>query len=523
MSTNGHAHQRAATSPAYTSMPHPQPQPVQQVTTPPSSPGVLRKAAPRAQVPVSVLSRSSELEPTETEETSANAKPAPRAQVPVSIIDEDDHETAEVRPRTRDLPPFGSPTRPDFGMRTNLPSRVPEGVEDMTGVGSTVGQKTPDVFYTTTPFTPTARENGYGPDTDSFYGTAGGVVEQAPQTCGGVAEEPFEHNEEEEGEKITNLLHPTAFHSMALTSGSRSTSENSQSQAHPSPTLERDSAMTRDVPVAWTGTTRETLSPPLPPALDTRASSTPFFPGAWAPTPVHELPAFQAPQPSEPMEDNNTKEKTPVQDNEDRVESPIIAGSEAGRKSEAGLVVTLEDGEWKAAKVPSPGVPTLIPSPSSPPTNTAARTNGASPETPPVGGQGWVIVDVSGQPTPTPTSPPVNSPFVPPPSTLSAGEKHKLDEQAALSPSAKAIAIVDAVQEREKERTEPALAGLSRITSSSNAQESVASSSITSPGRNGTNTGGSVRRFLSLSSPRKDKEKEGEKKTLRSRLRKWGA
>ncbi|KAJ3798837.1 hypothetical protein GGU11DRAFT_558222 [Lentinula aff. detonsa] len=264
-------------------------------------------------------------------------KAAPRAQIPVSVHDTDG-EILEIS-----------------GYRADLPSVIPDGTENMTGVGA---QPTPDVFYTTSPFgplsaapiplssSPGAAASQQQSHTSSFESTHG----DAPHT-------PKPVETDREGE----LLSPGVFKDSGIYRDS---------------TFSSMSDMSAEIPIKWTGVNRESQQI----SEERRTSEGPKFPGGWEATPIEEKeePDATARRASFDIHLNQNKEpEQPVHDV--RVASPEITrpGNET-RKSEAGLIEL-------NTTTPAP------PPPIATSDNTKEKQREAS------SGVGWVLVNIEGR------------------------------------------------------------------------------------------------------------------------------
>ncbi|KAJ7900031.1 hypothetical protein B0H14DRAFT_3423440 [Mycena olivaceomarginata] len=332
-------------------------------------------------------------------------KAGPRAQVPVSVHDTDPHVNEE-------------------GFRANLPSVVSESEQDFTGVGAS--GRTPDVFYSTSPFHHNqAKEAPFPPvlpiDDDSRPNSLG----SSPLGRTSPVLDIPSHSPPPHPAFTPPLDHPSP--------GEKSVAESDFSPQLLSPGAFRDSAFsstsnsTEDVPIPikWTGEERESVGP--------------SFPGGWQPTPIDEKPEDMGGFDNVPEEDTIIEEHdgpTPdVQSVTQRVASPDLQAADlALRKSEAGLVGLI-----------------------------------AATENPDVSeGKGWVVVDVEGKgdgasaPTlggshvaasPEPQSPqsPISPAVLPnatKDSSKSAGSGTATPPMA--HPAAKAIAAVDAIEAKNK-------------------------------------------------------------------------
>ncbi|KAJ6509235.1 hypothetical protein C8R47DRAFT_14090 [Mycena vitilis] len=332
-------------------------------------------------------------------------KGAPKVQLPVSVYDSEPAHEGEV-------------------YRANLPSVVPEHVENFTGVGAS--GRTPDVFYSTSPFghnrSPEApfplmlpvgdTSRSHSPSTRDASHRASPPVHEAdvPSSSSSPHHAPTPPLDQSPGGEMSmyysdpptpgtpgHLLSPGAFRDSAFSSTSTTDDDVS-------------------IPIKWTGTERESLGP--------------TFPGGWQPTPIDERPEDAFDQtPDEREEEEDLDLPTPdVQHVGHRVNSPDLQAADVAlRKSEAGLVGLIA----------------------------------ASENTEPNEGKGWVVIDVEGQggapkeempvvasPEPqTPVSPAVLSKPSDAEGSKSGGNSTPVH---SVSPAAKAIAVVDAIEAKNK-------------------------------------------------------------------------
>ncbi|KAJ7783453.1 hypothetical protein DFH07DRAFT_873355 [Mycena maculata] len=333
-------------------------------------------------------------------------KAAPRAQVPVSVHDSD--------PPSHEAEP----------LRANLPSNVPSSVENLTGVG--VSGRTPDVFYSTSsPFSHDEQGETAFPLILPVEDDASPSPSRTPPTPGGGSlgrgspHSPFRSNSDSPSTSPHPATTPPLVHSPEQPMSVYSDSSTPGTPPLLSLTAFRDSALssTTDsmydtpIPIKWTGAARNSLED------DTRAPLTPDFPGGWQPTPIEEKPEDIGGLGEEEEEGPLTPN---VQEVNRRVGSPDIQSADlALRKSEAGLVGLIA----------------------------------ASENRDPSEGKGWVVVDVEGQggakeeEVPVVASPEPQTPASPK-STAQSGNGTPV--QSPVSHAAKAIAIVDAIEAKNR-------------------------------------------------------------------------
>ncbi|KAJ6519529.1 hypothetical protein C8R45DRAFT_918531 [Mycena sanguinolenta] len=239
-------------------------------------------------------------------------KAAPRAQVPLSVHDTD------------------PPAINEHGYRANLPSVVPEDQPNLTGVGAS--GRTPDVFYATSPFHrnqeaeapfPLILPVGDPSQPDSYeasppdHASPSEVPSRSPSRSPHPAHTPpLERPDSGEESNFSGpgtppqLLSPGAFRDSAFSSASTSMDD-------------------IPIPIKWTGEERESLGPQ--------------FPGGWQPTPIDEKPedmgGFEEAENPIFEEEQEALPTPDVQNVAHRVSSPELQeGDLELRKSEAGLV-----------------------------------------------------------------------------------------------------------------------------------------------------------------------------------------
>ncbi|KAF8078447.1 hypothetical protein FPV67DRAFT_1615879 [Lyophyllum atratum] len=302
-------------------------------------------------------------------------KPAPRAQVPVSVVH-------EVDPNNND------------NIRANLPSTISSGVEDMTGVGA--AGFSPDVFYATSPFEniqtpaiPVGSAPGHSSPPKSRSATPPSrprsplrPVSTRAKTPPLLTSNPAPSSpppprpasavgQQDSSASVPQLLGPGAFRDSAFSSNSDTIYE---------------------IPIKWTGIGEAFAqnSAPNPdqsakfrPIPNRMSSVGPVLPSGWQPTPIEEKieddSGIMMDQPDSPTsEHNHGGAKTPIHEVASRITSPELTRPDMHlRKSEAALIGLI------AERSPPPPMPS------------AANGNGS--ESPSSGsGQGWVLVNVEG-------------------------------------------------------------------------------------------------------------------------------
>jgi hypothetical protein len=238
-------------------------------------------------------------------------KAAPRAQIPVSVYDTDEPAL----------------------YRADLPSMIPDSVENMTGVGA--GLHTPDVFYSTPPFgdaaavpLPLSPVSHTSPSQTAVVlplpSPRGTPPLQEPPTSESIPEDvapdtPSPDFHRAEGE----LLSPGVFKDSGIYRDS---------------TFSSNTDFSAEIPIKWTGAQREDSQ-----SQEKRRLSDiegPKLPGGWEPTPVEEKeePVAVVNPPIDIHLEQEKEPEGPVHDV--RVALPEITRprNETRKKSEAGVV-----------------------------------------------------------------------------------------------------------------------------------------------------------------------------------------
>lgn len=373
-------------------------------------------------------------------------KPAPRAQIPVSIANE-----ADVG---------------NEAFRANLPSVISNTNENMTGVGATGFSQ--HVYYTSpslggdpsghsvTPISPTPihaanmrprsatpPSRGRSPlrPVSSRSKTPPLLVSHSPSPpASPTRHTPVPHGQQRDsmthadqndvhGANTPPLLGPGVFRDSAFSS---------------------NSDVSYDIPIKWTGIgnildpSQTEQASRLKPSVEKRVSSMgPMLPGAWQPSPIEEKyeeeDGMVNDQPASAPGQGPT---TPIHEVVSRVVSPEMNEPDMRlRKSEAALVGMVAE---------------TMPSKSKDPPNSGT-------------GQGWVLVNVEGANSPTfgdsdsPSRLISRSPVASPASQSSGGANTPQlpsSEHATMSPEAKAIVIIDAVDANNKSKAKTSQDGL---------------------------------------------------------------
>ncbi|KAJ7071232.1 hypothetical protein C8F01DRAFT_423353 [Mycena amicta] len=296
-------------------------------------------------------------------------KPAPRAQVPISVHD------------------------------TDVPMAESEPLRAITPPGSVEhAARTPDVFYSTSPLgatppkedsrsqTPSSQRNGRSDDRIPSLGSLSDSPSPAPSPQPAVTppnEEVPDFQAKDFPAGTPPILSPNAFRDSAFSSATNSTFD-------------------MPIPIKWTGLGRDSSS-------EGRDSTGPVFPGGWQPTPIDEKP--------EDLEDFEAEQRQQGLPTPEIQEVPVRVNSldhQSGdvelRKSEAGLVGLIA----------------------------AIETNKSTSES-----KGWVVVDVEGNGENIASPDPAKD-------IIQSETPSGTDTPTPISPAAKAIAIVDAIESKNK-------------------------------------------------------------------------
>ncbi|CAK5264754.1 unnamed protein product [Mycena citricolor] len=246
-------------------------------------------------------------------------KPAPRAQVPVSAYEGEERL------------PVAEP------VRAHLPSVISEGGDDLTGVGAS--GRTPDVFYATSPFGPHNAPPLPMRPTDLPHERF--QSRSNPPSLGSGSHSPSPRSSphpnatpprEESPHGVFLHDHPSGTDSLSYSGpllGSSAFRDTTFSDA-------TNSTYATAIPIKWTG--------------DERESAAPNIPGGWQSTPITEEPFSE--EEEEEEEDDEEDEEDEEDDDLDehdlptpdvqqvpRVNSPDVQSPDVTlRKSEAGLV-----------------------------------------------------------------------------------------------------------------------------------------------------------------------------------------
>lgn len=351
-------------------------------------------------------------------------KAAPRAQVPVDV------RVSEIL---------------DPATKAHLPSNVPTGVADMTGIGS---GRSPNVFYEASPFgvTQSQRQHDFLSPTPVPVLT---ILRRANSTGSPRSSGPVSGRTKASpllmsypSSRIKNPPSPISSRPAELGLGPHLIGSS----------VFRDSSdtdMTREIPIKWTGPLNNDAVAGNLQTLERKTNQfegSPVIPGGWQTTSIPEKEEGNDQRnPSEEKEQSTP----PIQENESRIEAPEIVEQDAElRKSEAALVGIIKSTSPLRNKSPPKSPPQTPPL-------TQRKDSAAG------GGQGWVMVNVENSSSALQTSgdhgsasrltPPLsNSQSSESVGTPDAGQQ-PLPQQA--SPEAKAIVVIDVLNSRKARST----------------------------------------------------------------------
>ncbi|KAF8167936.1 hypothetical protein B0H34DRAFT_38332 [Crassisporium funariophilum] len=375
-------------------------------------------------------------------------KPAPRAQVPISVVRDSDipeeHQLEQQQPEHHPV-------------RAYMPSTISTEADNMTGVGA-IGHS-PDVFYATSPFDVAGSHLNYSPP--KVIPVSPQPRNASPASLGRSPMRPVSDRIKTPPLLVSSSPPSSPRRMPPSPSPSELKKEQTDSFMTSQPLLGmgtfRDSAFSShselscDIPIKWTGPLKDELKPEQEKqkAKPSRISSSPMLPGGWQPTPIEEKSEDDAGVFGSPSEEKSAS-LTPIHENNSRIEAPALVTPDMSlRKSEAALVGLITSTSH------TPPVPERV---------NAVRKE--SQNSVGGGGQGWVLVNVEGSKSPTPVlgheavasgeAPAIvqspepqlgGSPLAKDISTPSDSQI-PLTEQA--SPAAKAIVIIDAMESKHK-------------------------------------------------------------------------
>ncbi|KAF8912832.1 hypothetical protein CPB84DRAFT_1759610 [Gymnopilus junonius] len=239
-------------------------------------------------------------------------KPAPRAQVPVSVVHDSDNadELREIEP-----------------VRTHMPSTISAGVENMTGIGAS-----PNIFYATSPFDATALPSNesrsvpplLNQNSPSNSGRPTPQHDRIPPLLDSPQMTSFSPYKEHIPHSPVDVPVSASMNLPLLGLGAFRDSE-----------ISSNSEMSHEIPIKWAGPLQEGVGGRLKLGSSCNSSG-PKLPGAWQPTPIAEKTEEEAGPPSSEEKKDST---TPIHELGSRFEMPQIVRPEMPlRKSEAALV-----------------------------------------------------------------------------------------------------------------------------------------------------------------------------------------
>ncbi|KAH7915372.1 hypothetical protein BJ138DRAFT_1141965 [Hygrophoropsis aurantiaca] len=409
-------------------------------------------------------------------------KPAPRAQVPVSVD-------------------FDAQEDEDHGQfRTSLASAVPSSVENMTGIGTLARSKLTSTLIYTAP----SRYQGEPLDGDAYQSDIAEEVQSLSPSHRGSAARPVSTRSKTPPLLTSHTPRDSRAPLPPVVAGSRASyaldlpSDTEHPLLSPGMFGVRDSVFssnsvgtegTCEVPIKWTGMIEniEEVSEEQTDIQEHHTLPNPVLPGGWAMTPEDErreprsisprLNAEKARENSEPHDRHMYLEQTrspqrSLHEIEARVASPeLVTDQDTMRKSEAGLIGVMSPPK-PFASPPSP--PATRPSsrdtannPTKPRTMSPNSSTQATKTTRNGSGNGWVLVNVEGKHTAedqhgVPSSSLIATPTSP--THRDRGLRSNTGESSSMSHAAKAIAIIDAKEARmAKDKGKPS--GLRRLLS----------------------------------------------------------
>ncbi|PPQ71754.1 hypothetical protein CVT26_007595 [Gymnopilus dilepis] len=351
-------------------------------------------------------------------------KPAPRAQIPVSVVHDPDTENPD---ETNEVQPI----------HAHMPSTISDSVENMTGVGAS-----PNIFYSTSPFQAAVSPS---PNPVTITSPLGKDIPMNPRQPSPIP--PSERLEAQPVSDTSSSLPQQIPSPNQDQNQDRSLGSSSNTPAIPSMTspflgmgafrdseLSSQSEVSYEIPIKWTGPLQEELAEEKErPKLGTgRHSSGPNLPGAWQPSPIAEKPDQEL---ASQMAEEKKNDTTPIHELGSRFDAPQVVRPDVPlRKSEAALVGIIH------STSPPPPVPS--------PDKSAERSSSA-------GGQGWVLVSVdNGKQSPAPPDVPEAKEQQSPPSstpvTTASPKLSKEPQYEQASPTAKAIVIIDALDSKNR-------------------------------------------------------------------------
>lgn len=359
-------------------------------------------------------------------------KAAPRAQVPVDV------RVSEI-------------LDPEPVTKARLPSTVPSGVADLTGIGS---GRNPNAFYDASPCVVTpGRQQHVHPAPMPIpaspiprrANSTGSRQSPGRPVSGRVKTPPLLMSSP--SSRVKNPPSPISYQSPTPVAELRSDPHLLKSAVFRDSSMTSDTDMTREIPIKWTGPLNSDLIAGRSETFERKMNQfegSPVIPGGWQSTPILEREGDDQQNPS----DKKEQSQLPIQENECRVQAPEIVDDIELRKSETALVGIIKSTSL-LQNVPSK-------SPSQTPPLTQHKDSSAG------GGQGWVMINVenpnfgalqssSENKSASQLSPPVsNSQSSESVGTSDYGHQ-PLPQQAP--PEAKAIVVIDVLNSKKPRST----------------------------------------------------------------------
>ena len=347
-------------------------------------------------------------------------KPAPRAQIPISAVHDTDIHDHEPNPPVH---------------RANLPSTISSGIENMTGVG-TIGNS-PAVLYSPSPYDIANRMLPLG--TESILSRP---RNESPPERSRPHLRPTFDQVKTLPLAVSGSLPSSPHRKSPIQDDNESYELSRSSPAQPllSPGTFRDSAISGnsekscEIPVKWTGPANASLNQDTASrskqTQDRHHFNGPILSGGWQPTPIDENVEEDATRKFATV--SKTAIDTRIHETGSRVESPEVMLPDATlRQSEAALV---------GMTVSKNSMPPVVHRENTPRKEPQNSVGGAS-------GQGWVLVNVEGGGPMSQLQP--NTPRTPYSPSGLPSDMHGIHE-VVPNANAKAIAIMDAVNSKHK-------------------------------------------------------------------------
>lgn len=396
-------------------------------------------------------------------------KPAPRAQVPLSVAQEVNEGDS------RDSKEYRVALASSVGSAENMTgvgaaghSRRPE--PDHTGAvhpPTVLYTASPGLTYDSPPKSPEARSRSTSPPADRGPRSHRRSPSDPPSIGSPSVSTPSSNDHSTHGR-----LSPTSQELSVTVPVQPSSSGGTITPRLLGSKVFRDSALSARsenttksyvVPITWTGGDRINeydggeLDVPksIAPTTPEIQQDDPLLPGAWALTPESEHePVIHQPANGDARTHDTqsvkSRDRTPIHEVEARVSSPeVTQGQQGTRKSETALVGMLA---YTTPPVPPPPPPPVPP----PPRRASADSKAKEREG---DGQGWVLVNVHGKsPAPTPDTSerlPFFTPDAHPPTPTRqvTASDPRAAKQSSMSPTAKAIAIIDAMDAKQRTKS----------------------------------------------------------------------